>query len=118
MPSAQSTLDQRKGDAIPLLKGSDLPLKTARVKIRLREVREAPADFGSPMIADLAEPVFDRAAFPLNKTNIKHLIELLGDDYAKWVGKTLLLEKIRVNNPKTGRLGWGLAVIDVVKVKK
>lgn len=115
MPSAQSALDKRKGDSTPLLKGSNFPMKTQTVKIKIREARIAPADFGSPMILDLAEPVFEKEAMPLNKTNVRQCIDLLGDDYDKWKNKVLLVRKTMTNNPKTRKATWGMFVEEVLK---
>ena len=41
----------------PMLHGSDLPQKVSSVTITVKELREAPANFNSPAIIDLAEPV-------------------------------------------------------------
>ena len=52
----------------------------------------------------------------LNKTNIKRLVSVLGDDYAQWTGAVCTVERTRVTNPSTGALAWGL-VITAVKAK-
>lgn len=39
----------------------------------------------------------------VNKTDVKSLVEALGDDDAKWRGKRVPLLKVRQNNPSTGK---------------
>ena len=81
--------------------------------MKIKEAREAPDGFASPVILDLAEEVFPgKTAFPLNITNTRALVELLGDDYDQWAGATVTLAKVAVNNPQTGQSTWGLRVID------
>ena len=55
-------------------------------------------------------PVFEKSAWPVNKTNMKMLIKLFGDDERKLVGKKIKLEVIMVRNPQTGEVVPSLAV--------
>jgi hypothetical protein len=111
MPSATAAKEGRKGDTIPLLKGSDFPLKTKSVKIKILDAREAPSEFSSPMILDIEE-TFGRGAMPVNKTNLNNLVDMLGDDYAKWKGHTITVETTLVRNPKTKQNTRGILVTD------
>jgi hypothetical protein len=106
----------------PLLKGSDIPARIQSVKITIKELREGGKDFKSPAIADLAKPVYEREAWPLNITNLRALSRVLGwedeefdgldfDDLAaKAAGRTIILDVTRVNNPQTRKMVQGLAV--------
>ena len=47
----------------------------------------------------------------VNKTNMKMLIKLYGDDETKLVGKKIKLEVIKVRNPQTGEFVPSLAVM-------
>jgi hypothetical protein len=42
--------------------------------------------------------------FGLNATNLQHLIDKIGDDTDKWPGKKLTMQKVKANNPQTGKL--------------
>jgi hypothetical protein len=97
----------------PMLRGQDIPRAVNQVKIKVKEMREAPNSFKSPYILDLAEPVHDREAFAVNITNLRALAELSGQDaetadvdkVCKWVaGKTLTLYAVMTNNPQTKKM--------------
>jgi hypothetical protein len=104
---------RRGGTGAPMLHGSDLGRTETSVKIKVKELREAPKNFNSPAIIDLAEPVHDKEAFAVNITNLRALAELHGMDpdkadfevlQGKVKGKTLTLHKAMVNNPKTEKM--------------
>jgi hypothetical protein len=105
--------NERGGGGPPMLHGSDLNRSENSVKIKVKELREAPKNFNSPAIIDLAEPVHEKVAFAVNITNLRALAELQGlssDDAdfdviaAKVKGKTLTLYRSMVNNPKTNKM--------------
>lgn len=97
----------------PMLRGQDVPRSLSQIKIKVREMREAPKTFNSLFILDLAEPVHEREAFAVNITNLRALAEMAGQDpetgdtdkIIKWVtGKTLTLYVSMTNNPKTKKM--------------
>jgi hypothetical protein len=108
---------ERGGGGPPMLHGSDLTKAEQSIKIKVKELREAPKNFNSPAILDLAEPVHEKQAFAVNITNLRALGELVGldDDSAdfdaiasKVKGKTFTLYKSMVNNPKTNKMTFSL----------
>ena len=110
MPSASKLLGP--GGA-SLLRASDLPENQKQLVVAFKEVRLPPEGIRANLIAELSkEPVPGRNCLPLNDTNIRALVELLGDDYSKWAGASVLLYKIPVRNPQTGQMTWGLRVHD------
>ena len=76
----------------------------------MARTRESPEGFNSPAIIDLEKPVYGKAAWAVNKTNMKMLIKDHGDDETELVGKKIKLEVIPVRNPKTGGMVRSLAV--------
>jgi hypothetical protein len=109
--SLKTMLDSRStGEAGELLNSSDIPDGTKTVTIVVAGVRESPDGFNSPAIIDFKVPVFEKSAWPVNKTNMKMLIKLFGDDDRKLVGKKIKLEVIMVRNPQTGEVVPSLAV--------
>jgi hypothetical protein len=100
------------GEAGELLTSSDIPAGTKTVTIVVDDVRESPPGFNAPAIIYLKTPVFGKSAWALNRTNMKMLIKLFGEDEAKLVGKKIKLEVIKVRNPQTGELVLSLAVAD------
>lgn len=117
MASATKTTRARGGGGPALLKGSDIPKSAQRVTVFVNQVREAPEQWGSPLVADIDE-VHGAKAIALNKTNVKHLVRLIGDDYDDWAGFEVTFEKVRVNNPTTGEMTTGLEVAGVKKSKR
>ncbi len=93
-----------------LLNGSDVPAGTKSIVIEVAGVRESPEAFGSPLILDLKKPVYGKSAWAVNKTNLKTLIKLYGDEEQNLVGKKIRLEIISVRNPQTGEIVPSLAV--------
>jgi hypothetical protein len=54
--------------------------------------------------------MFGKPAWAVNKTNLKALIKLFGEEEQKLVGKKVKLEVISVRNPQTGEIVPSLAV--------
>lgn len=75
-----------------------------------QRLREAPEGFSAPAIIDLKKAVYGKSAWAVNKTNLKMLIKLFGEDEQKLVGKKIRLEAISVRNPQTGEIVPSLAV--------
>lgn len=102
----------RGGSGAKMLHGSDLGKNENSVKIKVKELREAPSNFNSPAILDLEDPIHNCEAFALNITNLKALAVLVGLDETadfdllakKVVGKSFTLYKTLVNNPKTKKM--------------
>ena len=101
---------RRSGQAGALLKGSDIPAGTKTITIVVEEVRESPEEFNAPVIIVFKKPINGKTAWAVNKTNLKAVIKLLGDDPTKLVGKKIKLELISVRNPQTGEIVPSLAV--------
>lgn len=108
---------ERGGGGPPMLHGSDLKKSESQVKIKIKEMREAPKNFNSPAIIDLVEPVAEKLSFAVNITNLRALAELSGLDpdeadfesvASKVKGKTFTLYKTMVNNPKTNKMTFSL----------
>jgi hypothetical protein len=108
---------ERGGASTKMLHGSDLNKTESSVKIKVKELREAPRNFNSPAIIDLAEPIHEREAFAVNITNLRALAQLVGfkDDDAEFSaiaekvkGKTFTLYRSMVNNPKTNKMTHSL----------
>lgn len=104
-------LDKRSnGKAGSLLNGSDIPAGTRSITIIVAAIRESPDGFGAPAIIDLRAPIYGKSAWAVNKTNLRALIQLVGEDEQKLVGKKIKLEVISVRNPQTGEIVPSLAV--------
>jgi len=99
----------------PMLHGSDLPQKVSSVTITVKELREAPANFNSPAIIDLAEPVYGKEAFAVNMTNLRRLAGAVGfddpdaADFEQVRARVLKKKKFKlvvalVNNPKINKM--------------
>ena len=84
-------------------------VKGQSVKITITGFREATLPSGLTPIVDI-KPIDGRNAFPLNMTNLDALVERLGEDEEKWAGKTIKLVKVRVRNPKSGKIVDSLGV--------
>jgi hypothetical protein len=100
------------GEAGELLNSSDIPAGTKTVTIVVADVRESPEGFNAPIIIDFVKPIFGKSSWAVNKTNVKMLIKLFGDDETKLLGKKIKLEVIKVRNPQTGEVVLSLAVAD------
>jgi hypothetical protein len=109
--SLKQMLDKRSnGKAGSLLNGSDVPAGTKSITIVPAGVRESPDGFGAPAIIDLKTPVCGKTAWACNKSNLRSLIKLFGEDEQKLVGKKVKLDVISVRNPQTGEIVPSLAV--------
>ena len=98
------------GQTGALLNGSDIPAGTKTVTITVAGIRESPEGFTAPAIVDLKSPIYGKSAWAVNKTNMKMLIKLFGDDEKSLVGKKVKLEVISVRNPQSGEIVPSLAV--------
>ena len=107
-----STMLQKRstGQAGSLLNGSDIPAGTKTVVIEIAGVRESPEGFSAPVILDLKKPIYGKSAWAVNKTNLKMLIKLFGEDEQRLVGRKVKLEIISVRNPQTGEIVPSLVV--------
>jgi hypothetical protein len=98
------------GQAGSLLNGSDVPAGTKSITIVVAGIRESPEGFGAPAIIDLKTPMCGKSAWGVNKTNLRALIKLFGEDDQKLLGKKVKLEVISVRNPQSGEIVPSLAV--------
>jgi hypothetical protein len=98
------------GKAGSLLNGSDVPAGTKSITIVVAGLRESPEGFGAPAIIDLTTPMYGKSAWGVNKTNLKALIKLFGEDEQTLPGKKVMLDVISVRNPQSGEIVPGLAV--------
>lgn len=104
-------LDNRStGQTGALLNGSDIPVGTKSITVEVAAVRESPEGFSAPAILDLKKPIYGKSAWAVNRTNLKTLIKIFGEDDEKLVGKKVKLEVISVRNPQTGEIVPSLAV--------
>lgn len=107
--SLQSMLAKRSNGPA-LLNGSDVPVGTKSITITVAGTRESPEGFSAPAIIDFKKPIYGKAAWAVNKTNLKMLIKHHGEDEKKLMGKKIKLEIISVRNPQTGEMVRSLAV--------
>lgn len=104
-------LDKRSnGKAGSLLKGSDVPPGTKSITIVVAGIRESPDGFGAPAIVDLKTPVYGKSAWPPNKTAIRALLKLVGEDEQRLIGKKIRLDVVSVWNPQAEAFVPGLVV--------
>ena len=106
----------------PMLHGEDLPKTQNKIRVKIKELREAPANFKSPAILDFAEEVFGKQTMAINITNLRALARLAGsaageedtadfDHIAKKVKGTIInLNVGMVNDPQKGKLVRSLFV--------
>lgn len=118
MASATKVAKSRGGsEGGELLKGSHLPKNKNEVVIFINSVREAPEEWSGPFVFDIDE-VYGCTAFAPNKTTIKELVRLIGDETDDWPGHEVTLSRVRVNNPTTKQPAWGLTATSVKKTKR
>ena len=98
------------GKSGSLLKGSDVPAGTKSITFVAAGVRESPGGFSAPIIIDFKTPVCGKSAWAANKTGLRELIKLYGEDAQKLIKKKIRLDVISVLNPKTGEIVPSLAV--------
>ncbi len=109
--SLRTMLDNRStGQSGALLNSSDIPVGTKSLTIVAAAIRESPEGFSAPAIIDLKTPIHGKTAWAVNKTNLKALIKLFGEDERKVVGRKIKLEVISVRNPQTGEIVPSLTV--------
>lgn len=109
MPSATALVGE--GGA-RLLRASELDRNVSQITVVFKSVDVPPEGIRSPLIAWLTKEVIPgRDQIPLNATNIRTLVDLLGDDYSLWAGAKVTFAKISTRNPQTGASTWGLRVI-------
>jgi hypothetical protein len=105
----------------PLLKGSDVPKDVREVKIKCKELREAPSNFKSPAIMDLEKSVYEKEAWAVNITNLKAIATALGfaePETAEFAavasrakGKIFTLTIGITNNPQTRKPARSLFIL-------
>lgn len=110
MISASKTLADSGSGASSFLKGTDLKKSERSITVKCTAIRKPGEGFLSPLIMDVECSLEGKTSFPLNKTNIKRLAELVGDDLEKAVGQKFRLEKVLVNNPKTNQMTYSLII--------
>jgi hypothetical protein len=109
MPSATELIGP---GGLGLLRASDLPASMKQFTVTLVAV-EHNEQLKSPLVATVEEEILPGVtAIGLNKTNIRSLVEYLGDDYSKWAGASVTFAKVPQNNPTTGTTGWGIRVVE------
>lgn len=110
--SAKTATGQQ--NAGKLLHGSDIPKQFDGVVVKVKAIREAPANFRSPYIVDFAEPLpYGCKAWGVNWTNAEIISQKIGDDLEAIIGKRMFLKKVRVNNPATDEEVWSLMVAKI-----
>jgi len=107
--SLKSMLDKRSSGQ-SLLHGSDVPDGIKAFTIEVAAIEPSPDGFDAPAIIRFVKPVYGKLAWAVNKTNMKMLIKLYGDDEKRLVGKKIKLEVTLVRNPQTGENVPSLAV--------
>jgi hypothetical protein len=118
MASATKTAKARGGgEGGELLKGTHLPKNKNEVVVFVNNVREAPEEWGSPLVLDIDE-VYGCTALALNKTNVKRIVEMIDDDYEKWPGYDITFTRVSVNNPSTKQSTMGLEATAAKKSKR
>jgi hypothetical protein len=93
------------------LKGSDVPQEYSTFKVRVVAFVRIQGS-RSPLVAQI-DPAFGKQYLPLNKTNIKQLSALVGNNLQVACGKVLSLTCYPVNNPSSGQMSRGLYVTGV-----
>jgi len=117
MPSATEAARAKGGSGNgKILRGEHLYNAKPRVEsvtVTFSQVRDPGPMFNSPLIAEFDATVLDQDCMALNKTNIRKLASVLGDDYSKWAGAVCEVARAMVNNPSTGKQAWGLIIMTV-----
>lgn len=93
-------LDQfLKEGVMPFFKASEM--KTNSIKVKITNLREENLQYsGRTLIVDFEYKKTTRS-LPLNRTNLKKLIEKFGTDPKNIIGQEITLTKVLVTNPKT-----------------
>lgn len=98
------------GEGGALLKGEHIPPRLKSVTITVGEIREAPDGFFGVAIIDLKTPLYEKTAWPVNKTNMKAIIKQFGDNEKSLRGKKIRLDVVPVRNPSSGQMVPSLMV--------
>jgi len=93
------------------LKGSDVPAEYSTFKVRVVAFVRIQGS-RSPLVAQI-DPAFGKQYLPLNKTNIKQLAGLIGNNLQATCGRVLTLTCYPVNNPSSGQMSRGLYITGV-----
>lgn len=94
------------------LKGSDVPAEYSTFKVKVVAFVKIPGS-RSPLVCQI-DPAFGKQFLPLNKTNIKQLATLTGQNNLQVVcGRVLTLACYPVNNPNTAQMSRGLYITAV-----
>jgi hypothetical protein len=112
MGTFRDMFKKKQGEGKPLLHGEDVPAGKSSVTIVIGELREAPDNFGSIAIIDFEKPVYEKESWAVNKTNMRAIQEKFGFDdemtfeaaSKRLKGKKLTLVKVKVNDPKKGKI--------------
>lgn len=95
-----------------ILRAADLPAGMNTFTVTFVSVEHRP-ELASKLLATTEEEIVPGiSAIGLNKTNIRALVQLLGDDYSQWAGARVTFSRVPTTNPTTGRPGWGIRVVD------
>ncbi|SRR6266436_2335472 len=92
------------------LKGSDVPATLSEVKVRVLGFVTVQGS-RSPLVAQI-EKMYEKELLPLNKTNIKQLAAMIGDDLRQIVNKTIVFWVGPVPDP-SGNIVRGLRIFRV-----
>ncbi len=91
--------DDYGGDPFPALQAGDLP--SDRVKVTILEA-DPHVDFGEGKAACvLVYREFPDKKHRINKTGVKHLIRGIGDESEDWLGRKIMIEKIKTTDART-----------------
>jgi hypothetical protein len=112
MGTFRDMFKKKQGEGKPLLHGEDVPSGKSSVTIVIAELREAPDNFGSIGIIDFVSPVYEKESWAVNKTNMRALLEKFNIPEEmefpaaskRLKGKKLTLVKVKVNDPKKGKI--------------
>jgi hypothetical protein len=99
-----------RSDGLALLNGSDVAVGTKSITITVAAIRESPEGFNAPAIIDFPKPMYGKQGWAINKTNLKMIIKLFGEEEKELVGKKIKLEIVTVRNPQSGEMVPSLAV--------
>ena len=120
--SMGAALDKHKKAGPPSLTGSDV--NSDVTKITVIGVEETNPEFNSPIKITFkpqmqsVDPKRGKIdTFYPNKSSVKSLIKMYGDDERNLIGETLKLVRIPRVNPTTGENTFGLQVMEFVTEK-
>jgi len=112
--SAQVNADSDGGLKQKLLHGSDIPKQFDGVVVKVKTVRDSPANFNAPFILDFDEPFpYGCKSWAMNMTNAAIAASKVGDDPDALIGKRIYLKIIMTDNPKTGDVVRSLTIAKI-----